>query len=50
MSAVQPHGPRRCLEWTFVPIGQMMRHGVMLDIVAFVVIIMTVMVLGPLLF
>lgn len=34
----------------FVPIGQMMRHGVMLDIVAFVVIIATVMTLGPILF
>ncbi|MDO8677500.1 MAG: DASS family sodium-coupled anion symporter [Acidobacteriota bacterium] len=34
----------------FVPIGQMMRHGVMLDIVAFFVIITTVMLLGPMLF
>jgi len=34
----------------FVPIGQMMRHGVMLDLVAFVVIITTVMTLGPILF
>lgn len=34
----------------FVPIGQMMRHGVMLDLVAFVVIIATVMTLGPILF
>jgi len=34
----------------FVPIGQMMRHGVMLDIIAFVVIIVTVMTLGPVLF
>ncbi len=34
----------------YVPIGQMMRHGVLLDIVAFVVIVITVMTLGPLLF
>jgi len=34
----------------FVPIGQMMRHGVMLDIVAFLVIVATVMTLGPILF
>ncbi|OFW47943.1 MAG: hypothetical protein A3J29_07745 [Acidobacteria bacterium RIFCSPLOWO2_12_FULL_67_14b] len=34
----------------FVPIGKMMRHGVMLDLVAFVVIVTTVMVLGPRLF
>lgn len=34
----------------FVPIGQMMRHGVMLDLVGFVVIIATVMTLGPILF
>lgn len=34
----------------FVPIGQMMRHGVMLDLVAFLVIIATVMTLGPILF
>jgi hypothetical protein len=33
-----------------VPIGQMMRHGVMLDIVAFFVIITTVTLLGPILF
>jgi sodium-dependent dicarboxylate transporter 2/3/5 len=34
----------------FVPIGQMMRHGMMLDIAAFFVIIATVMTLGPMLF
>ena len=34
----------------FVPIGQMMRHGVLLDIVAFVVIVVTVLTLGPILF
>jgi len=34
----------------FVPIGQMMRHGVMLDVVAFLVIVATVMTLGPILF
>jgi sodium-dependent dicarboxylate transporter 2/3/5 len=34
----------------YVPIGKMMRHGVFLDIVAFVIIVMTVMVLGPILF
>ncbi len=33
-----------------VPLGTMMRHGVMLDIVAFFVIIATVMLLGPILF
>ncbi len=31
----------------FVPIGQMIRHGVLLDIVAFVVIVVLVMTLGP---
>ncbi len=34
----------------YVPITQMMRHGVMLDIVAFVVIVTTVTILGPILF
>ncbi len=34
----------------FVPIGQMMRHGMMLDAVGFVVIVATVMTLGPILF
>ena len=34
----------------YVPIGQMMRHGVFLDIVAFVVIVITVMTLAPILF
>jgi len=34
----------------FVPIGQMMRHGVLLDLVAFVTIVATVMTLGPILF
>ncbi len=34
----------------YIPIGQMMRHGVFLDIVAFAVIVATVMVLGPVLF
>jgi sodium-dependent dicarboxylate transporter 2/3/5 len=34
----------------YVPITQMMRHGVFLDIVAFVVIVATVMLLGPILF
>ena len=34
----------------YVPITQMMRHGVLLDIVAFVVIIATVTILGPILF
>jgi solute carrier family 13 (sodium-dependent dicarboxylate transporter), member 2/3/5 len=34
----------------YVPIGQMMRHGVGLDLVAFVVIVTTVMILGPILF
>lgn len=34
----------------FVPIGRMMRHGVMLDLVAFVVIVTMVMILGPRLF
>ena len=34
----------------YVPIGQMMRHGVFLDLVAFVVIVTTVMILGPILF
>jgi sodium-dependent dicarboxylate transporter 2/3/5 len=34
----------------FVPIGKMMRHGVLLDVVAFFVIVTTVMLLGPRLF
>jgi solute carrier family 13 (sodium-dependent dicarboxylate transporter), member 2/3/5 len=34
----------------YVPIGQMMRHGVFLDLVAFVIIVATVMTLGPILF
>jgi solute carrier family 13 (sodium-dependent dicarboxylate transporter), member 2/3/5 len=34
----------------YVPITQMMRHGVLLDMVAFVVIVATVTMLGPILF
>jgi sodium-dependent dicarboxylate transporter 2/3/5 len=34
----------------FVPIGQMMRHGMFLDVAAFFVIVATVMLLGPILF
>jgi solute carrier family 13 (sodium-dependent dicarboxylate transporter), member 2/3/5 len=34
----------------YVPIGQMMRHGLFLDIVAFVVIVATVTIMGPILF
>ncbi|MCC7123465.1 MAG: DASS family sodium-coupled anion symporter [Acidobacteria bacterium] len=34
----------------YVPIGQMMRHGFLLDVVAFVLIVVLVMLLGPLLF
>jgi sodium-dependent dicarboxylate transporter 2/3/5 len=34
----------------YVPITQMMRHGVFLDVVAFVVIVATVLTLGPILF
>ena len=34
----------------FVPIGQMMRHGIWLDIVAFVLIVGLVTLLGPVLF
>ena len=34
----------------YVPIGKMMRHGVFLDVAAFVIIVATVMVLGPILF
>jgi sodium-dependent dicarboxylate transporter 2/3/5 len=34
----------------YVPIGKMMRHGVLLDLVAFVIIVFTVMMLGPILF
>jgi solute carrier family 13 (sodium-dependent dicarboxylate transporter), member 2/3/5 len=34
----------------YVPIGQMMKHGVVLDLVAFVVIVGWLMVIGPILF
>ncbi len=34
----------------YVPIGQMMRHGFLLDVVAFVLIVVLVMVMGPRLF
>jgi sodium-dependent dicarboxylate transporter 2/3/5 len=34
----------------FVPIGKMMRHGVFLDVAGFIIIVATVMVLGPILF
>ena len=34
----------------YVPIGKMMRHGVLLDVAAFFVIVTTVMILGPILF
>lgn len=34
----------------YVPIGQMMRHGVLLDIVAFVLIVATVTIAAPILF
>jgi sodium-dependent dicarboxylate transporter 2/3/5 len=34
----------------YVPIGQMMRHGVLLDLAAFVIIVSTVTLLGPILF
>jgi sodium-dependent dicarboxylate transporter 2/3/5 len=34
----------------YVPIGKMMRHGVFLDVAAFVIIVATVMLLGPILF
>jgi len=34
----------------FVPIGQMMRHGIWLDLVAFVLIVALVMAMGPRLF
>jgi sodium-dependent dicarboxylate transporter 2/3/5 len=34
----------------YVPIGKMMRHGVLLDTVAFVIIVITVTVMGPILF
>ena len=34
----------------YVPITQMMRHGVLLDVAAFVVIVTTVTILGPILF
>ena len=34
----------------YVPIGQMMRHGVFLDVAAFLIIVSTVTILGPVLF
>src|SRR5688500_5142830 len=34
----------------YVPIGQMMRHGFFLDAAAFIIIVSTVMLLGPILF
>lgn len=34
----------------YVPIGQMMRHGVLLDVVAFILIVATVTIAGPILF
>ena len=34
----------------YVPIGQMMRHGILLDVVGFVVIVTTVLTLAPLIF
>jgi solute carrier family 13 (sodium-dependent dicarboxylate transporter), member 2/3/5 len=34
----------------YVPIGQMMRHGLFLDVAAFVIIVSTVTILGPILF
>ena len=34
----------------YVPIGRMMRHGVFLDVAGFVIIVTTVMLLGPILF
>ena len=34
----------------YVPIGKMMRHGVFLDIVAFVIIVVTVTLMGPIFF
>jgi sodium-dependent dicarboxylate transporter 2/3/5 len=34
----------------YVPIGKMMRHGVFLDLVAFVIIVTTVMLMAPILF
>lgn len=34
----------------YVPIGQMMRHGLVLDVAAFVVIVAVVMTLGPVIF
>ena len=34
----------------YVPIGKMMRHGVFLDVAAFLIIVATVMLLGPILF
>ena len=35
---------------TYVPLTQMMKHGVLLDIVGFVVIVVLVLTLGPILF
>ena len=34
----------------YIPIGQMMRHGVLLDLVGFVVIVTTVLTMSPILF
>jgi len=34
----------------YVPISQMMRHGIALDLAAFVIIVAVVMTLGPVLF
>jgi sodium-dependent dicarboxylate transporter 2/3/5 len=34
----------------YVPIGQMMKHGIVLDLVAFLVIVVWLMVIGPVLF
>jgi sodium-dependent dicarboxylate transporter 2/3/5 len=34
----------------YVPIGQMMRHGIVLDLVGFVVIVTMVLTLAPLIF
>jgi solute carrier family 13 (sodium-dependent dicarboxylate transporter), member 2/3/5 len=34
----------------YVPIGQMMRHGILLDITGFIVIVIAVLTLGPIIF
>ncbi len=34
----------------YIPIGQMMRHGILLDLVAFVLIVVLVLMVGPILF